>query len=101
MEQFNLGVSNKMLQFKTFNTTASGDALEIKTSDLGDLFVKNDKSDSDHIPIYHAIQFTEVSLGELNLYSSGNISFGGRGILFRGGRWILLIFDYSANFLVY
>ena len=39
VEQFTLGVSNKISQFEHLNTTASGDTLEIRTSDLGDLFV--------------------------------------------------------------
>ena len=67
MEQFTLGVSKKMLQFENFNTTASGDSLEVKPSDLEDLFVENDKSDGNPIPINHAIQFMEVSISELNL----------------------------------
>ena len=58
VEHFNLGVSKKILQFENFNTTASGDSLEIKYSDLEDLFVENDKIDSDPIPIEHAVQFT-------------------------------------------
>ena len=55
-----------MIKFKHFNAMASGDDFEIKTSDLGYLFVESNKSDSDPIPIEHTIQFTEVSLGELN-----------------------------------
>lgn len=39
VEKNTLGVSKKILHFKHFNTTASDDALEIKTSNLGDLFV--------------------------------------------------------------
>ena len=93
MEQFTLGVSKKMLQFKHFNTTASGNVLEIGTSDLGDLFVENYNSDGNPIPIEHAIQCTEVSLGDINFYLSGNSSCDRLGLLFREGRWLLLIFN--------
>ena len=65
VEQFILGVSQKMLQFENFNTIEST-SVQI-SGQLNPIFIEADKRDGAPIPISHEIQFTGMSLGSLNL----------------------------------
>ena len=69
VEQFTLGVSKKMLQFENFNTIDSGsDATSAQDlNKLKGIFIEADKSGGTPMPIFHEIQFTRTSLGNLNL----------------------------------
>ena len=67
IEQFTLGVSKKMLQFKNFNTIDCVPSGIEEVTQQDPIFVEADKSDGAPIPISHEIQFTKTSLGNLSI----------------------------------
>jgi hypothetical protein len=65
VEQLTLSVSQRILQYKHFHTTASNTITD--RSVQPPIFIEKNKSGGEPIPIDHAINFTKISLGKLEI----------------------------------